>query len=92
MLQTPVLLIAFNRPDYVRQVLIEIRKQQPTQLYVCQDGVREGNILDAKRVHEVRSVINELVDWHVSCIHTTKTRTSVVVQDLLQVYHGSLSM
>lgn len=69
MLTTPILLITFNRPDHVRQVLTEIRKQQPMQLFVCQDGAREGHLLDVERVQEVRNVINELVDW--SCeLHT----------------------
>lgn len=69
MFTTPILLITFNRPDHVRQVLTEIRKQQPTQLFVCQDGAREGNQLDAERVQKVRNVVNELVDW--SCeLHT----------------------
>lgn len=63
MCTTPILLITFNRPDHVRQVLMEIRKQLPTQLYVCQDGAREGNTLDQERVQQVRDVINELVDW-----------------------------
>ena len=63
MLTTPILLITFNRPDHVHQVMTEIRKQQPAQLFVCQDGAREGNILDTIRVQEVRNVINELVDW-----------------------------
>lgn len=63
MFTTPILLITFNRPDHVRQVLTEIRKQQPTQLYVCQDGVREGNAIDQERVQQVRDVITELVDW-----------------------------
>ena len=63
MLKTPILLISFNRPDHVRQVLTEIRKQQPMQLFVCQDGAREGNQLDQERVQEVRNVVNELVDW-----------------------------
>lgn len=69
MFTTPILLIAFNRPDHVRQVLTEIRKQQPAQLFVCQDGARKGNQLDAERVQQVRDVITELVDW--SCeLHT----------------------
>lgn len=63
MLQTPILLITFNRPNHVRQVLIEIRKQQPRQLFVCQDGARKDNQLDTIRVQEVRNVIHELVDW-----------------------------
>lgn len=69
MFTTPILLITFNRPDHVRQVLTEIRKQQPTQLFVCQDGARAGNALDPQRVQQVRDVITELVDW--SCeLHT----------------------
>ena len=63
MFETPILLITFNRPDHVRRVLTEIRKQQPTQLYVCQDGAREGNENDRIKVQEVRDVIRELVDW-----------------------------
>lgn len=59
----PILLITFNRPDHVRQVLTEIRKQEPRQLFVCQDGARVGNALDQERVQQVRDVINELVDW-----------------------------
>ena len=61
--KTPILLITFNRPDHVRRVLAEIRKQQPTQLYVCQDGVRVGNENDRVKCQEVRDVVKELVDW-----------------------------
>ena len=63
MFKTPILLITFNRPDHVRQVLTEIRKQQPAQLFVCQDGAREGNEIDRVKCQEVRDVISELVDW-----------------------------
>lgn len=60
---TPILLVVFNRPDYIRRVLLEVRKQRPYELYVCQDGAREGNQNDALKVQEVRKVIDELVDW-----------------------------
>lgn len=63
MFTTPILLITFNRPDHARQVLMEIRKQQPTQLFVCQDGARDGDTTDIERIQAVRDVINELVDW-----------------------------
>ena len=63
MLSTPILLITFNRPNHVRLVLTEIRKQQPVQLFVFQDGARDGNKLDQERVQQVRDVIKELVDW-----------------------------
>lgn len=57
---TPILLITFNRPDHVRQVLAEILKQEPQELYICQDGAREGNDMDRIKCQEVRDVINEL--------------------------------
>ena len=86
MLKTPILLITFNRPNHVRQVLTEIRKQQPNQLFVCQDGARDDNPIDAERVGQVRQV------GHVNCIHSTKIRISVVVLGLQLVLRGSLSM
>lgn len=61
--KTPILLITFNRPDHVRRVLTEIRKQKPSQLFVAQDGAREGNENDRVKCQEVRDVVTELVDW-----------------------------
>lgn len=60
MYETPILLITFNRPNHVRRVLKEILKQEPQDLYVCQDGAREGNDYDRMKCQEVRDVINEL--------------------------------
>lgn len=60
MYTTPILLITFNRPDHVRQVLTEILKQEPRDLYICQDGAREGNDMDRINCQEVRDVVNEL--------------------------------
>ena len=60
MLNTPILLITFNRPNHTRRVLIEILKQEPQSLYVCQDGAREGNENDRIKCQEVRDAINEL--------------------------------
>ena len=63
MFNTPILLITFNRPEYTRKVLEVIRTQKPKQLFISQDGPREGNELDKERIHAVRNVIRELVDW-----------------------------
>lgn len=60
MYKTPILLITFNRPDHVRRVLPEILKQEPWDLYVCQDGAREGNENDKIKCQEVRDVVKEL--------------------------------
>lgn len=59
-MKTSILLITFNRPDHVRRVLTEILNAEPQELYVCQDGAREGNANDRIKCQEVRDVINEL--------------------------------
>lgn len=59
-MQTPILLITFNRPDHTRRVLTEILKQEPQSLYVSQDGAREGNDNDRIKCQEVKDVVNEL--------------------------------
>lgn len=60
MFKIPILLITFNRSNHVRQVLVEILKQKPISLYICQDGARENNHIDRVNCQEVRNVINEL--------------------------------
>ena len=59
-LHTPVLLITFNRPEHTRRVLSEILKAQPQDLYVFQDGAREGNENDVEKCAEVRRVVDDL--------------------------------
>lgn len=61
MLNTPILLITFNRPDHTRQTLRRILEAQPRDLYIFQDGARKGNANDALKCQQVRDVINELV-------------------------------
>lgn len=57
-MNTPILLITFNRPSHTRRVLERILEAKPQALYVFQDGAREDN--DAVRCAEVREVVNEL--------------------------------
>lgn len=59
---TPILLITFNRPEHTRRVLTEIMKQEPRELYVCQDGAREGNENDRVKCQEVRDVVKIMTD------------------------------
>lgn len=73
-MNTPILLITFNRPDHTRQTLQRILEAQPRDLYVFQDGAREGNANDAIKCQQVRDVINELVseatssaEHHIKC-------------------------
>lgn len=77
MLTTPILLITFNRPQHTRRVLEAILAANPHDLYVFQDGAREGNLADVQKCQEVRDVINELVSQHQT--RDTKHRTPLTL-------------
>ena len=63
MFKTPILLITFNRADHARAALTEIRKVQPSELYIAQDGPRMDRPDDMPKIQAVRDVVKELVDW-----------------------------
>ena len=69
MFKTPILLITFNRPDHTRQVFEAIKKQKPAQLFVFQDGAREGNAGDIEKCKAVRAIFDEELDWECE-LHT----------------------
>lgn len=67
MFNTPILLITFNRPSHTRRVLERILEVNPKDLYIFQDGAREGNATDVQKCQEVREIINELTVHCASC-------------------------
>ena len=65
-----ILLITFNRPEHTRRVLEVILAATPQNLYVFQDGAREGNENDLEKCAEVRQVVEELVKNTDAVLHT----------------------
>ncbi|MDJ0553667.1 MAG: glycosyltransferase family 2 protein [Microcoleaceae cyanobacterium MO_207.B10] len=61
-MQTPVVLLVFNRPEVTKKVFAEIRKAQPPQLFLVADGPRSEKSGEAEKCQAVRSII-EQVDW-----------------------------
>ena len=59
---TPVVLVAFNRPDLTRRTLDAIRGAQPDQLFLVADGPREDRPGEEVLCREVRDEL-ERVDW-----------------------------
>ena len=62
MLQTPVALVIFNRPNTTARVFDEIAKVKPRRLFVIADGPRPDRDGDAALCAAARSVV-ERVDW-----------------------------
>ncbi len=62
MLDTPILLIIFNRPSTTRKVLDVLRQVQPRQLFIAADGPRADHP-DDEKCNLTRAVVDEMVDW-----------------------------
>jgi len=62
MLDVPVLLIIFNRPDTTARVFSSIREAQPARLYIASDGPRENREGELLRVNAARDVV-AAIDW-----------------------------
>lgn len=61
-IDTPVLLMLYNRPDLSYKVFQQIRNVRPTRLYFAVDGPKEGNRKDALSCEQCRQLVH-LVDW-----------------------------
>ena len=59
MYNVPILLITFNRPNHTRRTLEALLVQKPIELYIFQDGPRDGNVDDSEKCQLVRTVIEE---------------------------------
>lgn len=61
-LKTPVLLLAFNRPDLTSRIFEKIREVKPIKLYVAVDAPRQGRLDDEVNCKKVKKIV-ENVDW-----------------------------
>jgi hypothetical protein len=60
MTDVSVLILFFNRPDFLERIFAEVRKAQPTRLFLYQDGPR--NEKDLPGIEACRKVV-EHIDW-----------------------------
>lgn len=61
-LDTPILLMIFNRPEISDKSFEVIRSMKPKQLFICADGPRKDRLLDAEKCAKAREIVNR-VDW-----------------------------
>ncbi len=61
-MDTPVVLIIFNRPELTRQVLEQIEKARPSQLFIISDGPRTSKKGEQELVQQARKVV-ENISW-----------------------------
>jgi hypothetical protein len=63
MLDTPILFLIFNRPDFAIKVLSQIAKIKPNKLYVAADGPRLNTPNDIGLCSITRSIVEENITW-----------------------------
>ncbi len=59
---TPILLIAFNRPDTTAKVFEQIRKLKPKHLYIAVDGARTNKSGEKEKCEQVKDIFKN-IDW-----------------------------
>ncbi len=59
-LDTPILMIVFNRPDKTQQVIKALEAVQPQRIFVAADGPRKDLSADAADCNEVRDLFEHL--------------------------------
>lgn len=59
-MQTPVLILFFNRPDLLQRLFDQVRRAQPPVLFLYQDGARSER--DIPNIEACRQVVAD-IDW-----------------------------
>ena len=62
-MNTPVLLIAWRRPNTLRQVIDAIRPVAPSRVFVACDGPNPIRLGEDEKVAATRAVIDSEIDW-----------------------------
>lgn len=60
LIDVPVLLLFFNRPEQFSQVFEQVKKARPSRLFLYQDGPRNEN--DLLGIEECRRIVKQ-IDW-----------------------------
>lgn len=63
LLQIPVLIMVFNRPEPAKIVFQAIREAKPPRLYIASDGARKEKEGEAKKVNYIREYLLQHIDW-----------------------------
>ena len=55
-MNTPILIITFNRPDFLKIVISVLEKIKPKKIYFKIDGPRQGNKNDEEQMKKILSI------------------------------------
>ena len=61
-MNTPILIVTFNRPDFLKKVILVLEKIKPKRIYFKIDGPRLGNKNDEEQILKIKKIINR-IQW-----------------------------
>ena len=61
-MNTPILIITFNRPHFLKKIVSVLKKIKPKKIYFKIDGPRQGNKNDEKQILKTKKIINK-IQW-----------------------------
>ena len=61
-METPVLFLIYNRPEYTKKVFESIRTAKPRKLFIHADGPKIDKLGDVELCVEVRNIVSN-IDW-----------------------------
>ena len=62
LVDVPVLIIFFARPDTLAKVFEKVKEARPSKLFLACDGAREGNDRDVSAIEECKKIVED-IDW-----------------------------
>lgn len=78
LVDVPVLLMLFNRPETTRQVFAKIREARPSKLFIAANGPRPSVLNDIALCAEVRKTFDD-IDWECD-VQTNYRPTNIGMQ------------
>lgn len=61
-IDTPIMILFFNRPDVLNDLFKWVREVKPKDLFLVQDGPRENNPTDKEKILKCQKIV-ENIDW-----------------------------
>lgn len=62
-LDTPILFVIFNRPDFTKITFSRIREARPKRIFIAADGPRKNRPDDIEKCRTTRELVLSMIDW-----------------------------
>ncbi len=62
-MKTAVLLLTFNRLDYLKEVFAAVAKAKPPRLYIASDGPRPEKVGEKEQIDKIRKYLLSHIGW-----------------------------